>query len=185
MIYFYFFNTLKILFIGILSTSVLSVLPMPNTALEMKPQLMDENYSIWKDKKEALLQLWGVLIKLNSPTASLSDNENDGLKLLLIAKMDSIKHNNVVTSDKSNSAKMLWLLINTLHPLKPQTRPKSSMTFSISLSRNMRLRLSSPVLTKRRLGVLNSVQISIYAQHSQETNDAYGQRPHSGCQLCV
>ncbi|KNZ55885.1 hypothetical protein VP01_2554g2 [Puccinia sorghi] len=84
---------------------------MLKTALEMTPQLTDENYPIWKDKMEALLQLRGVLIKLNTPHLPLSNDENDELKLLLIAKMDSITHNNVVTPDNSNSAKRLWLAI--------------------------------------------------------------------------
>lgn len=60
---------------------------------------------------EALLQLRGVLTKLNSPMISLTDDENDELKLLLIAKMDSVTHNNVVTTDNSNSAKKLWSAI--------------------------------------------------------------------------
>ncbi|KNZ59434.1 hypothetical protein VP01_1730g4 [Puccinia sorghi] len=84
---------------------------MLKTALEMTPQLTDENYPIWKDKMEALLQLRGVLTKLNSPMISLTDDENDELKLLLIAKMDSVTHNNVVTTDNSNSAKKLWSAI--------------------------------------------------------------------------
>ncbi|KNZ54267.1 hypothetical protein VP01_2994g3 [Puccinia sorghi] len=84
---------------------------MLKTALEMTPQLTDENYSIWKDKMEALLQLRGVLTKLNSPIMPLTDDENDELKLLLIAKMDNVTHNNVVTTDNANSAKSLWLAI--------------------------------------------------------------------------
>ncbi|KNZ55158.1 hypothetical protein VP01_2751g1 [Puccinia sorghi] len=41
---------------------------MLKTALEMTSQLTGENYAIWKDKMLVLLQLRGVLNRLNSPT---------------------------------------------------------------------------------------------------------------------
>ncbi|KNZ49281.1 hypothetical protein VP01_510g18 [Puccinia sorghi] len=70
-----------------------------------------ENYAIWKDKMTVLLQLWGVLNRLNSPNGVLNNNKNAEMKLLIIAKMDSVTHNNVVTASNQDSAKLLWLVI--------------------------------------------------------------------------
>ncbi|KNZ61392.1 hypothetical protein VP01_1406g1 [Puccinia sorghi] len=81
---------------------------MLKTALETIPQLTEENYPIWKDKMEALLELRGLLGTLNSPARALFPDDNAELKLLLISKMDSVTHNNVVTSDNRDSAKALW-----------------------------------------------------------------------------
>lgn len=58
-----------------------------------------------------LLQLWGVLNRLNSPNGVLNNNKNAEMKLLIIAKMDSVTHNNVVTASNQDSAKLLWLVI--------------------------------------------------------------------------
>jgi hypothetical protein len=84
---------------------------MLKTALETTPQLTKENYSIWKDKMVALLELRGVLTLLESPTGALSPDENTELKLLIIAKMDRVTHNNVVTTENKDSEKLLWTAI--------------------------------------------------------------------------
>ncbi|KNZ45797.1 hypothetical protein VP01_77g11 [Puccinia sorghi] len=81
---------------------------MLKAALDTTPQLTEENYSVWKDKMSGLLELRGVLDALESPTTQLSKDENAELKLLLISKMDSVTHNNVINSDNRNSAKEMW-----------------------------------------------------------------------------
>ncbi|KNZ47749.1 hypothetical protein VP01_6184g1, partial [Puccinia sorghi] len=58
---------------------------MLKTALETIPLLTEENYSIWKDKMTALL--------------------------LIISKMDSVTHNNVVTADNRGLAQKMWAAI--------------------------------------------------------------------------
>ncbi|KNZ52358.1 hypothetical protein VP01_3604g1 [Puccinia sorghi] len=70
--------------------------------------LTEENYSIWKDKMEALSERRGLLTTLNSPTRALFTDDNAELKLLLISKMDSVTHSNVVTAENRDSAKALW-----------------------------------------------------------------------------
>ncbi|POW14289.1 hypothetical protein PSTT_03064 [Puccinia striiformis] len=87
---------------------------MLKTALETTPQLSEENYSIWKDKMTALLELRGVLTTLEAtdPEAlPLAAETNAELKLLFIAKMDSLTHSNIVTTDNRGSAKALWKAI--------------------------------------------------------------------------
>ncbi|KNZ53473.1 hypothetical protein VP01_322g3 [Puccinia sorghi] len=81
---------------------------MLKAALDTTPQLTDENYSVWKDKMSGLLELRGVLTTLESPITQLTTNENAELKLLLISKMDSVTHNNVINSENRNSAKEIW-----------------------------------------------------------------------------
>ncbi|KNZ44713.1 hypothetical protein VP01_88g5 [Puccinia sorghi] len=81
---------------------------MLKTALEKIPQLTEENYPIWKDKMEALLELRGLLTTLNSPARALFTDDNAELKILLMSKMDSVTHKNVVTLENRDSAKALW-----------------------------------------------------------------------------
>ncbi|KNZ60625.1 hypothetical protein VP01_1527g1 [Puccinia sorghi] len=82
------------------------------SGLDQIPQLTEENYSIWKDKMSALLKLQGVLEKFNAPKGVALDVDMDAeLTFLLISKIDSVTHNNVVTADKRNSAKGLWKAI--------------------------------------------------------------------------
>ncbi|PLW14681.1 hypothetical protein PCANC_18339 [Puccinia coronata f. sp. avenae] len=84
---------------------------MLKSALNTIPQLTEENYSIWKDKMSALLKLWGVLTSLDANGLALTSEENAELNLLLILKIDSVTHHNVVTADNRNSAKLLWKAI--------------------------------------------------------------------------
>ncbi|KNZ45955.1 hypothetical protein VP01_767g6 [Puccinia sorghi] len=84
---------------------------MLKTALETIPQLTEENYSIWKDKMTALLKLRGVLNAINNPNVPLGESNNAELTMLLLAKIDSVTHNNVVTADNSESAQKLWASI--------------------------------------------------------------------------
>ncbi|KNZ59062.1 hypothetical protein VP01_1807g4 [Puccinia sorghi] len=81
---------------------------MLKTALETIPQLNEENYSIWKDKMTALLKLRGVLTALNNTGTPLGDSDNAELTMLLLSKMDSVTHQNVVTADNSESAQEIW-----------------------------------------------------------------------------
>ncbi|KNZ64230.1 hypothetical protein VP01_10526g2 [Puccinia sorghi] len=81
---------------------------MLKTALETIPQLNEENYSIWKDKMTALLKLRGVLAALNNTEAPLGESDNAELTMLLLSKMDSVTHQNVVTADNSESAQEIW-----------------------------------------------------------------------------
>ncbi|KNZ45101.1 hypothetical protein VP01_84g16 [Puccinia sorghi] len=84
---------------------------MLKTALETIPQLTEENYSIWKDKMTALLKLRGVLNALNNTAIPLAGSVNDEISLLILSKMDSVTHNNVVTADNRESAQGLWTTI--------------------------------------------------------------------------
>ncbi|KNZ54453.1 hypothetical protein VP01_2942g1 [Puccinia sorghi] len=81
---------------------------MLKTALETIPQLTEENYSIWKDKMTALLKLRGVFTRLDQLLIPLGESDDAELTLLIISKMDSVTHNNVVTANNRESAQKLW-----------------------------------------------------------------------------
>lgn len=84
---------------------------MLKTALETTPLLTEENYGIWMDKMKALLKLRGVLDTLESALNHLSPQDNDKIQLLLISKVDSVTHNNVISAANVNSSKDIWLAI--------------------------------------------------------------------------
>ncbi|KNZ51540.1 hypothetical protein VP01_3911g6 [Puccinia sorghi] len=71
---------------------------MLKAALDTTPQLTDENYLVSKDKMSGLLELRGVLDALESTTTTLTTNKNAEIKLLLISKMDTVTHNNVINA---------------------------------------------------------------------------------------
>ncbi|KNZ54966.1 hypothetical protein VP01_2805g4 [Puccinia sorghi] len=81
---------------------------MLKTAIETIPQLTEENHSIWKDKMTALLKLRGVLQTLDDTTLALGESDNAELVMLLLSKMDSVTHNNVITADNRDSAQKIW-----------------------------------------------------------------------------
>lgn len=84
---------------------------MLKTALKTTPLLTEENYRIWKDKMKALLKLRGVLDILESTSESLSSQDNNEIQLLLISKVDTITHNNVISAANINSSKDIWKAI--------------------------------------------------------------------------
>jgi hypothetical protein len=94
------------------STSDRFLQAMLKSALNTIPQLTEENYSIWMDKMMALLELRGVLntLQSSSTTSTLATGINADIKLLIISKMDSVTHNNIVTAENRGSAK-LWKAI--------------------------------------------------------------------------
>lgn len=81
---------------------------MLKTTLETTPLLTKDNYGIWKDKMMALLKFRGVLKTLESKTETLASQDNDKIQLLLISKVDSVTHNNVISATNINSAKEIW-----------------------------------------------------------------------------
>ncbi|KNZ48255.1 hypothetical protein VP01_5794g2 [Puccinia sorghi] len=56
----------------------------------------------------ALLKLREVLAALNNTEAPLGESENADLTMLLLSKMDSVTHQNVVTADNSEYDQELW-----------------------------------------------------------------------------
>ena len=84
---------------------------MLKMALEKILQLTEENYSIWKDKMTALLKLRGALNTLENSNIPLGESENAELVMLLLSKMDSVTHNNVVTAKNQDLVQKIWLSI--------------------------------------------------------------------------
>ncbi|KNZ61862.1 hypothetical protein VP01_13494g2 [Puccinia sorghi] len=72
-----------------------------------------------------LLELRGVLDALESPVTALTTDENAELKLLLISKMDSVMHNNVINADNRKSVKEIWKSISCIFPSKKMLSTRS------------------------------------------------------------
>ncbi|KNZ47798.1 hypothetical protein VP01_6130g1, partial [Puccinia sorghi] len=64
-----------------------------------------------RDKITALLKLRGVLNAINDTSVPLGETIDAELVMLLLSKMDSVTHNNVVTADNRDSAQKLLLSI--------------------------------------------------------------------------
>ncbi|KNZ52678.1 hypothetical protein VP01_3485g2 [Puccinia sorghi] len=84
---------------------------MLKTALETIPQLKEENYSIWRDKITALLKLRGVLRALENVSVHLGEMIDAELLMVILLKMDSVTHNNVVMAKNRDSVQKLWISI--------------------------------------------------------------------------
>lgn len=84
---------------------------MLKTALDTTPQLTEDYYQVWRDKMTAILDLRGLLTSLEDEKRALFAEDDAELRLLLISKMDSSTHNNVVNPENRGSAKALWRAI--------------------------------------------------------------------------
>ena len=67
-------------------------------AVDAIPQLTEENYSIWRDKVLLLLDLKQVKEAIVNSEGPLSAKDNREVRAILISKLDSVTHCNVVTS---------------------------------------------------------------------------------------
>lgn len=84
---------------------------MLKTALDTIPRLSKDNYGVWKDKMDAILDVRGCAKALNDEVSTLESDVNDEIKLLIISRLESSTHNNIVNPSNKNSAKLLWKAI--------------------------------------------------------------------------
>lgn len=78
------------------------------TAIEAIPLLTQDNYTLWKNRVENMLDLQELLEPLTSPTGTLSATEDVQLRTILTSKLESSIHANVITHDNEKSAKKIW-----------------------------------------------------------------------------
>lgn len=58
---------------------------MLKTALDTIPRLSEDNYGVWKDKMDAILDVQGCAKALNNDVSTLEGDVNDEIKLLIIS----------------------------------------------------------------------------------------------------
>ncbi|KNZ45380.1 hypothetical protein VP01_818g5 [Puccinia sorghi] len=82
------------------------------TAIEAIPLLTQDNYTLWKNRVENMLDLQELLTPLTSPTGVLSASEDVQLRTILTSKLESTIHANVITHDNEKSSKKIWKSIS-------------------------------------------------------------------------
>jgi len=82
------------------------------TAIEAIPLLTMDNYTLWKNRVENMLDLQELRTSLTSPTGVLSASEDVQLRTILTSKLESTIHANVITHDNEKSSKMIWKSIS-------------------------------------------------------------------------
>lgn len=82
------------------------------TAIEAIPLLTLDNYTLWKNRVENMLDLQELLTPLTSPTGTLSASEDVQLRTILTSKLESSIHANVITHENEKSSKKIWKSIS-------------------------------------------------------------------------
>jgi len=82
------------------------------TAIEAIPLLNQDNYTLWKNRVESMLDLQELLDPLVSPTGVLSATEDVQLRTILTSKLEASIHANVITHDNEKSSKKIWKSIS-------------------------------------------------------------------------
>ncbi|KNZ48083.1 hypothetical protein VP01_5926g2 [Puccinia sorghi] len=82
------------------------------TAIKAIPLLTQDNYTLWKNRVENMLNLQELLTPLTSLTGILSASEDVQLRTILTSKLESTIHANIITHDNEKSLKKIWKSIS-------------------------------------------------------------------------
>ncbi|KAI7934024.1 hypothetical protein MJO29_016595 [Puccinia striiformis f. sp. tritici] len=83
------------------------------TALEAIPLLTVDNYSLWKNRIGNMLDLQGLCDSLTTPDGTLTCMEDVQLQTIIISKLDSSIHPNVITHENETKARDIWTSITS------------------------------------------------------------------------
>ncbi|KAA1074358.1 hypothetical protein PGT21_002538 [Puccinia graminis f. sp. tritici] len=78
------------------------------TALEAIPKLTSDNYTIWRNLVDNMLDVQGLRDPLTSDTGTLTDSQDVNLRTIITSKLDSSIHPNVITHENKKSARKIW-----------------------------------------------------------------------------
>ncbi|KNZ53850.1 hypothetical protein VP01_3119g2 [Puccinia sorghi] len=82
------------------------------TAIEAIPLLSMDNYTLWKNRVENMLDLQELLKPLTTEEGVLSTTEDVQLRTILTSKLEPSIHANVITHDNEKSSKKIWKSIS-------------------------------------------------------------------------
>lgn len=82
------------------------------TTIEAIPMLSEEKFSSWRTRITALFKLGGVKDQMLNGEPALEDTDNTILCAIIIAKLSTTTHNNVVNSSNEDNAIELWKAIS-------------------------------------------------------------------------
>ena len=78
------------------------------TTIEAIPVLTEENFSTWKTRIIALFKLGGLKEQIFNGEPELDNNDNTILCAIIMAKLLTTTHKNVVNSSNKEDALLLW-----------------------------------------------------------------------------
>lgn len=81
------------------------------TAIKSIPMLTQENFSLWRNQVENMLDIQGTRSALCSEDALLSMKEKIYIRSTLTSKLDPSVHANVITFENEKDAKLIWKAI--------------------------------------------------------------------------
>ncbi|KNZ59546.1 uncharacterized protein VP01_1707g5 [Puccinia sorghi] len=70
-----------------------------------------DNYTHWRRRVYNFLDVVKLKVSLTADTGSLSEEENDFLKAIIVAKLESTVQANVVDSSNEDNARLIWKAI--------------------------------------------------------------------------
>ncbi|KAA1085527.1 hypothetical protein PGT21_050055 [Puccinia graminis f. sp. tritici] len=78
------------------------------TALEAIPKLTQDNYTLWKNLVDNMLDVQGLRVSLTSDIGTLTDSQDVQLRTIITSKLDSSIHPNVITHENEKDARKIW-----------------------------------------------------------------------------
>lgn len=78
------------------------------TTIEAIPMLSEENFSSWRTQITALFKFGGVKDQMINGEPALEESDNTILCAIIIAKLSSTTHNNIVNSTNEDDTQELW-----------------------------------------------------------------------------
>lgn len=82
------------------------------TAIEAIPLLTIDNYSLWKNRVENMLDLQELYDDLTGEKGSLTKSQDVQLRTILTSKLDSSIHANVIDHNNEKDARAIWKSIS-------------------------------------------------------------------------
>ncbi|KNE86599.1 hypothetical protein PSTG_20039, partial [Puccinia striiformis f. sp. tritici PST-78] len=78
------------------------------STIEAIPLLTMDNYSLWKDRVDNMLDLQNLNDSLTKNDGFLTSSQDTQLRAIIVAKLDSSVHINIINSENKKDARLIW-----------------------------------------------------------------------------
>ncbi|KAA1110519.1 hypothetical protein PGT21_023877 [Puccinia graminis f. sp. tritici] len=78
------------------------------TALEAIPLLTSDNYTLWRNRMDNMLDLQGLRDSLTSELGTLTTSDDVSLRTIITSKLDSSIHPNVINHENEKNTRKIW-----------------------------------------------------------------------------
>ncbi|KNZ62799.1 uncharacterized protein VP01_12229g2 [Puccinia sorghi] len=82
------------------------------TAIEAIPLLTVDNFSLWKNRVENMLDLQELYDNLTSEKGTLTKSQDVQLRTILTSKLDLSTHANIIDHNNEKNARSIWKAIS-------------------------------------------------------------------------